>query len=209
MSHFYHSQFGSFIPGFDANTIWFADSFIPLEAIIPWEVWKSISGCLWYEVSSFGRIRSYFKNRRSQEFRETPFIMKQKRMKNHCGRMEAGLSFVDSGTKSVMVHRLVLEAFSPPSDLSLVCRHVDGNASNNHISNLRWGTHKENVRDMFFHGTSPRGEKCYSAKLTTDQVIEIRRRLANGEVCHRLAKEYGVGKTQITRIKNRHKWKHI
>ncbi len=187
--------------------ILFFDPFIPIEAILLEETWKSISGSLWYEVSSHGRIRSYCKHGKTQEMLDVPFLMKQTRRR--LGHMEVGISFIDSGLKFRSVHRLVLEAFSPPTDSSLVCRHVDGNASNNHILNLKWGTYKENGRDKVFHGTSTRGEKSHSAKLTANQVLEIRRRLANGEIGNRLAKEYGVEEPTICCIRTRHTWKHI
>lgn len=48
------------------------------------------------------------------------------------------------------VHRLVCEAFHgpPPEGFDDVC-HLDHNATNNRPSNLRWGSHAENVRDAF------------------------------------------------------------
>lgn len=43
------------------------------------------------------------------------------------------------------LHRVVLEAFSPPPDASLEVDHIDGNPRNNALSNLRWVTHRENI----------------------------------------------------------------
>lgn len=45
------------------------------------------------------------------------------------------------------VHDLVLEAFAPISTKKrkyLECNHEDEDKTNNHISNLKWMTHKEN-----------------------------------------------------------------
>lgn len=52
------------------------------------------------------------------------------------------------------VHRIVALTFIgvPPFAKSEVC-HNDGNRRNNHYSNLRWGTRKENVADSIRHGT--------------------------------------------------------
>jgi len=47
------------------------------------------------------------------------------------------------------VHRLVLLAFIGPSDLQV--RHLDGNPTNNNLSNLLYGTAKENAEDREFH----------------------------------------------------------
>ena len=48
---------------------------------------------------------------------------------------------------------LVAEAFIPnPYNYSEV-RHMDGNPLNNHVSNLSWGTHQDNMDDAKRHGT--------------------------------------------------------
>lgn len=72
------------------------------------------------------------------------------------------------------VHRLVCEAFHGPSNLPEV-RHLDGNRSNNHASNLAWGTTAENAADRARHGRTLRGEASPRAKLTAVQVEAIRR----------------------------------
>ncbi len=209
MSHYHHSQFGSFVPGFDANTIWFTDSFIPLEAIIPWEVWKPIPNCRWAEVSSFGQVRSFCTNRSGVKPKrlEIPVIMTQRLSQNN--HMDIRLITNDGRRPTFSVNRLVLEAFSPQPDPSLSCRHIDGESSHNHIGNLRWGTHKENMRDKILHKKTNYGEKCHSSKLTAEKVLEIRRRLANGERIYLLAEEYGVSRPNISNIKNGKHWKHI
>ena len=47
-------------------------------------------------------------------------------------------------SKNVKIHRLVAEAYIPnPNNLPIVM-HLDDNPLNNIVSNLKWGTHKEN-----------------------------------------------------------------
>lgn len=47
------------------------------------------------------------------------------------------------------VHRLVAQAFIPnPNNLPIVM-HLDNNKSNNHFSNLKWGTISENTKQAF------------------------------------------------------------
>ena len=50
------------------------------------------------------------------------------------------------------VHRLVLETFVGPSN-GMEVRHIDGNPLNNVVSNLAWGTRKEQIADQKAHGT--------------------------------------------------------
>lgn len=54
-----------------------------------------------------------------------------------------------------------------------------------------------------------RGEDNGRAKLTADQVLEMRARTANGEDYKDLAAEYGVSKTTASSIINRRTWKYI
>lgn len=48
---------------------------------------------------------------------------------------------------------LVAEAFIPNPNGFPEVRHIDGNPYNNHVSNLEWGTHADNMHDAQRHGT--------------------------------------------------------
>lgn len=52
-----------------------------------------------------------------------------------------------------MVHLLILEAFQGPRPEGTVTRHLDGDKTNNRLSNLRRGTPAENSQDAMRHGT--------------------------------------------------------
>lgn len=55
-------------------------------------------------------------------------------------------------SKNVKIHRLVAEAYIPnPNNLPVVM-HLDDNPLNNKVSNLKWGTQKDNVRDAISKG---------------------------------------------------------
>lgn len=89
------------------------------------------------------------------------------------------------GTRSIRhVHALVAAAFHGESDLPLV-RHLDGNPLNNAPSNLAWGTHAENSRDMIAQGRSV-------SKLSVEQVRELVLRFDHGEAISALAEAFGV-----------------
>lgn len=68
---------------------------------------------------------------------------------------------------------------------------------------LRFGSRHDNMRDC-----SAR-ERHGAMKLTTAQVLEVRRRRAAGELLVPLAREYGVTKESISQITRRITWKHL
>ncbi len=107
------------------------------------------------------------------------------------------------------IHRLLLETFVGDCPLGCETRHLDGDKTNNHLSNLKWGTHLENVDDRAKHGTNPQGIKNGKCKLRDRDVKEIRVRVDKGEKHRVLSKEFGVSQSVITNIVNYKTWKHI
>jgi len=65
--------------------------------------------------------------------------------------------------RTVTVHRLVALAFLGVPDSPMEACHVDGRRTNNVLSNLRWGTHADNVRDTLIHGTHNQASKTHCA----------------------------------------------
>lgn len=47
----------------------------------------------------------------------------------------------------IKLHRAVAELFIPNPENKPEVDHIDGNPSNNHVTNLRWVTHKENMNN--------------------------------------------------------------
>lgn len=70
------------------------------------------------------------------------------------GYKRVGLS-KDGTLKTHLVHRLVADAYIPvPVGCVEVC-HKDNNPANNNVSNLYWGTHQENMKQMSDDGRWP------------------------------------------------------
>ena len=55
----------------------------------------------------------------------------------------------------------------------------------------------------------PRGDKHWRAKLASSDVVLIRKRVASGQSHRRIAREYGVDKSTVTRIAARRSWSHV
>jgi hypothetical protein len=73
------------------------------------------------------------------------------------------ISLRSSGARAnYQIHRLVAEHFIGPSPSAQheVC-HNDGDASNNHVTNLRWDTRSANVLDQVRHGTHVQARKTH------------------------------------------------
>lgn len=161
-----------------------------------------------YEVSEYGYVR----RRKPGKNRKAGHVLSLNRDKY--GYLRVGMWHTE---KQVMVtaavQRLVMRAFVGERPEGQEVNHKDGNKANNHVSNLEYVTHRENVVHSFKYlgreRTIPRGEKVGSAKLTDEKVIEIRARAAKGETRRALAEAYGVSHVAITAIVNRKTWTHI
>ncbi len=122
-----------------------------------------------------------------------------------------GVSLCCGGGKrhSVMVHRLVLEAFVGPCPPGMECRHFpDRDPTNNNLTNLAWGTYQQNVLDKRFHGTMRRGEKHPHSKLKNEDVRKIRTLLSQKTTLRAVATMFGISVGNVHRIANGG-WEHI
>jgi hypothetical protein len=107
------------------------------------------------------------------------------------------------------LHRVMLTLFKRPPKPGEVGRHLDGNPANNTLSNLAWGTAVENWDDSRRHGTAQVGSKHGMAKLTEAQVAEIRATPRTQGSLRGLAKQYGVSKVLIGKIRSGEVWRHV
>jgi hypothetical protein len=166
--------------------------------------WKPIPGYPGYEVSETGLVRTWRKRNARARPPAEPRIVQWVVGDN--GRAQVSLS-LDGKVKNRQVHQLVLEAFVGPRPEGCVGRHVvDNNPLNNCLSNLAWGTPKQNQEDRLVHGTDLRGAQVYNAKLDDKRAEQVY--LAPGK--HRdIAQAYGIDRTLVGKIKTGKAWAHI
>lgn len=176
------------------------------------EIWKDIPGYEgWYQGSSLGRIRSlnrWVNGKNGTKAKRTGKILKPVILD---GRYYA-VSICNNGKKKVIkIHRLVAETFISNPNNKPQINHIDCDIRNNNVKNLEWCTALENNRHMVINDRAnpPIGERNGISKLTRNDVIQIRKRIANGEIQRHLAFEYGVSPAQINRIKSGERWNHV
>jgi hypothetical protein len=104
------------------------------------------------------------------------------------------------GRQTKLVHRLVAEQFLPnPLNLPQV-NHIDGNKSNNAVSNLEWCTGQDNVTHSIITGLVKRGSARPNSKLDYDKVKIIKQLRETGLTYTKLAKMYGVSGQTISKV---------
>lgn len=162
------------------------------------EHWRPIPGYEPYEASPDGFIRG-LKGCRTL----TPVLTQY-------GYHQVSLC-VRGKKYSRLVHRLVAYAFigpqpSPEHDVL----HWDGNKTNNKLSNLRWGTPKDNNADQVRHGTRIVGSRVGVSKLTEKQVQAIRDMWNYGKLGqNEIAEKMGVHRRTVNSIVRGVTWKHV
>lgn len=104
-------------------------------------------------------------------------------------------------------HRVMCRlVYGEPPKGKRVAAHSCGNRNCVNPTHLRWATHQENSDDMLIHGTRHKGTQVTSAKLSENNVHDIRRRLQRGEHPKDIAKLYDVNKYTITSIRKGRSW---
>jgi hypothetical protein len=154
---------------------------------VMFEVWQHVPGSEGrYEVSSRGQVWSNRTNRLlSLSIANTGYIQ------------------VNIAGSVRHVQRLVLEAFIGPCPYGHEACHGNGVRTDNRLENLRWDTRKGNMADASRHGTTNRGERCPTSKLTREQVQSIR--AASGSQ-QEIAGRFGVSREHVRDIRSGKRW---
>lgn len=194
-----------------ADLAYISDS-IPQEE----EEWRPVVG--WedlYAVSNWGRVKRLERHVHSASpigkkaydrvYRERPLRASPHPRYRY---PRVGLIARDGSKSEIYVHTLVCAAFHGPRPADAVVAHCDGSRTNNHASNLRWASRKENVQDAVKHGAIRRGAAHHHAKLSEQDVLYIRAN-PQGLTIARLAAVFSVSESHIMSIRARSIWKHV
>lgn len=154
-----------------------------------------------YHISNTGKIKSLYNNKEMKQF------------VNSDGYKMVNINWRDKSRGCVMVHRLVMESFMnylTHDNMYYEVNHIDGNKTNNNLSNLEWTTRQENLQhardNKLFK--SMKGEFNSNCKLTNKDIDDIIAFTKLGFTQIEIAKSYNVNKDTIRKaIKRReHEW---
>jgi len=111
----------------------------------------------------------------------------------------------DDGIKRVRrVHLLVADAYLGPAKGRIV-RHRNGDLQDPRLTNLKYGTQKENSADRYLHGTHGMGDNNSQAILTAKEaraIMQLKGKLSQAEI----AKRFGISRQAVSDIHTGKTW---
>ena len=166
-------------------------------------MFKAIPDFPKYEINEDGEIYSLYFNKRRE--------VKQRPPKwNPISRSWGYVTVTINTNKKVYyryVHRLVFQSFIGPCPAGMEARHLDGNRLNNKLSNLAWGSPKQNSGiDKVVTGTSNRGIKNGGNRLRMEEIDLIIKLINNNVELSKIATIFKVSYQHIYNIKRGQKW---
>lgn len=169
------------------------------------EIWKDIEGFEGiYEISNFGRLKS---KRGICNYKPKPNGYVRVKLCKH-------------GNESWQsIHRLVAESFIHKEKGKSIVMHIDNNPSNNHSSNLKWGTYSENnIQAISEKRRSNKsgikrpyssGEKSPTSIFTNVQVLAIKDAISKGHSLSKIGKYFRTSRGTIWKIKAGYSWRSV
>ena len=146
-----------------------------------------------YQISDHGRVKSLKRKVRSKGdgLRELPEKIVQP-LYTKAGYLNL-IASKNQKRETLVIHHLVAKHFIGERPKGLVIDHIDGNITNNHVSNLRYVTTKQNLR------------KRRDVKLNEEIAEEIRS--LNGVISQSvIANKYKISQSMVSKICSSKAW---
>lgn len=179
------------------------------------EEWRQIVGFTGYEVSSLGRVRSW-RNMRGNKASEPHNLKPSPVIGGYLGvTLSRGEYGQTCPRKKFTMHRLVALTFLWRKNDTDEVNHLDGNKTNNAVTNLEWCTSSENKRHAIATGLrtnfpTKRGTENGNSRLTDSLVRQIRSAAESGLLNHKqIAKQFNTSPSNVRCILRRATWRHV
>jgi len=118
--------------------------------------------------------------------------------------------FTMPGRKSWHAHRVAWFLTNGPIPEGLLIRHfICSNPPCCNPKHLLPGTPTDNMQDCVRQGRIQKGSTHPSAKLTEENIVEIRRQYAAGGSQENIAVLFGIAQTTVSKIVRRQRWTHV
>lgn len=169
------------------------------------ENWLPVPGYVGlYDVSDLGRVRScecfstYFDNRVGLVTRQRKARIKSP---SRSSNGYWGVNLYKLGvSRRFNLHRLVCTAFIGACPEGQEVRHLDGDRTNNRLTNLQFGTKLQNAADREAHGRTYRGPAHGMFKVTDEMVSAVLADRASGLYYYQIAERHGISKAHVCNI---------
>lgn len=162
------------------------------------EEWITIKGYKNYKISNLGRVKNIRTGRVLKSF--TGFHGYKHVNLSECG-----------GRKQWRIHRLVMLTFTAQPIGKNSINHIDGDKTNNILSNLEWCTDKENSRHAVNTGLHKGkcGEENSHSLLKKTDVLRIKNLYETKNYTQqKIANEFDISQTHVSNIVSGKRWKH-
>lgn len=169
------------------------------------EQWKAIEGYEGiFEVSDYGRVRSLDRLSANGRQLKGKMMSVSRKGKKENEYMQVGL-MKEKKQRTHNLHRLVAIAFIPNPENKPEVNHLDGDKTNNHVSNLSWVTRKEQMEHASETGLMLVGGMSQNSKLTDVEAKYIREVYVEGHLefsAKALSEKFSISTRTITAIAN-------
>lgn len=105
---------------------------------------------------------------------------------------------VDGKYKRERLHRIVASVFLGDRSGEWEVDHIDGDRKNNKLSNLRWVTHSENMKNAYDRGAF---EGCQELKYGEEELMKILELIETGADLVQISKKCGMSREELNRFR--------
>ena len=126
--------------------------------------------------------------------------------KDHLGYRRINM-LIGGEPKGLLIHRIVAMTYLPnPNNLPEV-NHIDGNKSNNHVTNLEWVSRHDNQKHAFMIGlNSNKGVNNGKAIVTPEIAVDLYNQMLTGMSIKELSSATGYSDSLLFKIKTKVTW---